>query len=79
MGAAPPGKNRPDYRQEARDIRAMARELRDIEAREQLLVIASLYDKLAALSDVLIPSLEAKLSGCLPPEVGDTTGTTDIV
>jgi len=48
----------------------MAWDLRDIEAREQLFMIASLYDRLADLSDILIPSLEAKLSGCLSPGVG---------
>ena len=80
MGSAPPEKNRLDYRQEARNIRAMAWELREFEAREQLFMIASLYDKLADVSDILTPTLEAKLSGCcLPTEVGDTTGTTDAV
>ena len=51
-----------DYRQEARDIRVKARELNDAEARAQLLLIASLYDKLAYLTDILVPSLRAKLS-----------------
>jgi hypothetical protein len=77
MGSASPEKNRLDYRQEARDIRATAWELREIEAREQLFMIASLYDKLADLSDRLIPSLNATLSDCLPRKVGDKTGTTD--
>jgi hypothetical protein len=51
-----------DYLQEARDIRAKAREIHDAEARAQLLLIASLYDKLAYLTDILVPSLRAKLS-----------------
>lgn len=77
MGSAPPEKNPLDYRQEARNIRAMAWELREFEAREQLFMIASLYDKLADLSDILIPSLKARLSDCLPGKVGDKTGATD--
>ena len=56
-----PEKNQ-DYRQEARNIRAKAREVHDAEARAQLLLIASLYDKLAYLTDILVPSLHAKLS-----------------
>jgi len=52
-----------DYRQEARNIRAKAREIHDPEARAQLLLIASLYDKLSYLTDILVPSLHAKLSG----------------
>ena len=40
-------------------------------------MIASLYDKLADLSDTLIPSLKARISDCFPGEVGDMTGTTD--
>jgi hypothetical protein len=56
-----PEKNQ-DYRQEARDIRLKAREIHDAEARAQLLLIASLYDKLAYLTDILVPSLHAKLS-----------------
>jgi hypothetical protein len=55
----------------------MAWELREFEAREQLFMIASLYDKLAVVSDILTPSLEAKVSDCLPREVGDKIGTTD--
>jgi hypothetical protein len=34
-------------------------------------MIASLYDKLADLSDILIPSLKARISDCFPREVGD--------
>jgi hypothetical protein len=40
----------------------MAREIHDRDAQAQLLLIASLYDKLDDLSNILIPSLEAKLS-----------------
>jgi hypothetical protein len=56
-----PEKNQ-DYRREARNIRAKAREIHDVQARAQLLLIASLYDKLAYLTDILVPSLRAKLS-----------------
>lgn len=51
-----------DYRREARKIRTKARQLHDAEARTQLLLIASLYEKLAYLTDILSPSLRAKLS-----------------
>jgi hypothetical protein len=71
-----PGKNQ-DYRREARDIRAKARDLHDAEARAQLLLIASLYDKLAYLTDILVPSLHAKLSGHSRME--DPTEGTDAV
>jgi len=57
----PPDKNQ-DYRQVARNIRSMASEMRDRESQAQILLIASLYDKLADLSNILIPSLDAKLS-----------------
>lgn len=56
-----PEKNQ-DYWREARVIRAKARQLRDAEARTQLLLIASLYEKLANLTDILNPSLHALLS-----------------
>jgi hypothetical protein len=46
MVLAPP-EEKPNYRQEAEDIRAKARGTRDAETRGQLLLIASLYDKLA--------------------------------
>jgi hypothetical protein len=46
MASKPPEK-KPNYRQEAEIIRAKARETHDAEARAQLLLIASLYDKLA--------------------------------
>jgi hypothetical protein len=61
MGPEPPEKTL-DYRQEARTIRAMAWEAHDAEVRTQLLLIASLYDRLADLSQVLVPALEARLS-----------------
>ena len=61
MCPEPPDKNQ-DYRQVARNIRSMASEMRDLESQAQILLIASLYDKLADLSNILIPSLEAKLS-----------------
>ena len=61
MSTQLPEKNQ-DYRQEARDIRAKARQLHDAEARTQLLLIASLYEKLAYLTDILAPSLRAKLA-----------------
>jgi hypothetical protein len=51
-----------DYRQEARNIRAKARDVHDAEARAQLLLIASLYEKLFYLTDILAPTLHAKLS-----------------
>jgi hypothetical protein len=56
-----PEKNQ-DYRQEARNIRAKALEIQDVQARAQLLLIASLYDKLAYLTNILVPALHAKLS-----------------
>lgn len=55
-----PEKNQ-DYRREARVIRAKARQLHDVEARTQLLLIASLYEKLANLTEILSP-LHAHLS-----------------
>ena len=57
-----------DYRQEARSIRAKAREVHDTVARAQLLLIASLYDKLADLLNDLGPSLQAKFSHISRPE-----------
>jgi len=65
-----------DYRQEARNIRAKAREVHDAEARAQLLLIALLYEKLANLTDILVPSLRAKLSANC---VRDPTEGTDAV
>lgn len=61
MSPQSPEKNQ-DYRQEARNIRAKARDVHDAEARAQLLLIASLYEKLSYLTDILVPSLHAKLS-----------------
>jgi hypothetical protein len=70
MDSAPSEKKRLDYRQEAQSIRARASEVRNPEIREQLLLIASLYDKLAALSHHdAIPELA----------VDCTTGRTDAV
>jgi hypothetical protein len=57
-----PPENNHDYQQEAQNIRAKARDVNDAEARAQLLLIASLYEKLAYLTDILVPSLHAKLS-----------------
>jgi hypothetical protein len=51
MDSALQDKKRLDYRQEAQSIRAMASEIKDPKIREQLLLIASLYDKLAELAD----------------------------
>ena len=42
-----PPEKKPNYRLEAENIRAKARGTHDAEARAQLLLIASLYDKLA--------------------------------
>ena len=65
MGAAPPEK-RPNYRQEAENIRAKALETNDVDARSQLLVIATLYDKLA--DHLLLIALQPKHSDNPPPE-----------
>ena len=56
---------------------AQAREMHDAEARVQLLLIASLYDKLADLAAFLVPALNAKLSDSL--RVEDSTEGTDSV
>jgi hypothetical protein len=66
-----------DYRQEARSIRAKAREIHDLQARAQLLLIASLYDKLAYLTNILVPALHAKLSD--NSRMKDPTEGTDAV
>jgi hypothetical protein len=58
-------KKRLDYRDEALSIRAVAREAKDETVREQLLLIASLYDRLACISeqtDRPIPQLAADRS-----------------
>jgi len=47
IDGAVPAEGKPDYQQEAKRIRAKARETRDEEAREQLLLVALLYDQLA--------------------------------
>jgi hypothetical protein len=66
-----------DYRHEARDIRAKAQEAHDAEARAQLLLIASLYEKLASLTDVRhVRTLRAKVSGS---SLRDPTEGTDAV
>lgn len=72
-----PSEKNQNYPQEARNIRAKAREVHDAEARAQLLLIASLYDKLAYLTDILVPSLHAKVPGNLRME--DPTEGTDVV
>jgi hypothetical protein len=72
-----PAETNLDYRREAQIIRAKALEVHDAEVRAQLLLIASLYDKLADLSYILAPSLEAKLSDNSRAE--DLTGGTDAV
>jgi hypothetical protein len=57
MDSAPPERERLgyrrrlDYRQEAQSIRAMTSEIKNPKVQEQLFLIASLYDKLADLSD----------------------------
>jgi len=66
-----------DYQQEARNIRAKARDVHDAEARAQLLLIASLYERLSYLTDILVPSLHAKLSDHSRME--DPTEGTDAV
>ena len=63
MDSAPPEKKRLDYRQEAQSIRARASQVRHPEIREQLLLIASLYDKLADMSDQSSPQLAVDCNG----------------
>jgi hypothetical protein len=69
MDSAPPERKRLDYRQEARSIRAMASEVKNSNVQEQLLLIASLYDKLADLSAHALP----------PFKIESTTGRSDAV
>ena len=64
MSPKPPEK-KTNYRQEAEEIRAKAGATHDAEARAQLLLIASLYDKLA---DHLFLALQAKRSDSPRPE-----------
>jgi hypothetical protein len=63
---------RPNYRQEAENIRAKARETHDAEVRGQLLLIASLYDKLA---DHLALTLQSRPANDAAPK--DPTELTD--
>jgi hypothetical protein len=65
MGIEPPEK-RPNYRQEAANIRAKAHATNDADARSQLLVIATLYDKLA--DHLLLVAPQPKRSDEPPPE-----------
>jgi hypothetical protein len=51
MDSALPEKTRLNYRHEAQSIRAIAREMQNAKIREQLLLIASLYDKLAYIAE----------------------------
>jgi hypothetical protein len=73
MDSAPPERERVDYRQrldcrqEAQSIRAMASGVKNPKVQEQLFLIASLYDKLADLSDRAV----------LPLEIDSMTGRTD--
>jgi hypothetical protein len=66
MGAKPPEK-RPNYRQEADNIRAKAHATNDADARSQLLVIATLYDKLA--EHLVLIALQTKRSDDPPSEL----------
>ena len=70
MGSKPPEK-KPNYRQEAEQIRAKAQGTRDAEARAQLLLIASLYDKLAEHIDVALQLRRSSLS--LPEDSPERT------
>jgi hypothetical protein len=67
-----PPEKKPNYRQEAEGIRAKARGTHDAEARTQLLLIASLYDKLA---DHFRGAVQPKSSEDPRPE--DPTEVTD--
>jgi hypothetical protein len=51
MNSARLEKTRPDCWQEAQHIRAIASEMKNPKIQEQLLLIASLYDKLAAIAE----------------------------
>jgi hypothetical protein len=68
MNSEPPEKKL-DCRQEAQTIRAMAMGMKNAKIREQLFIIAGLYDKLADLSDHM----------GFPSEVDWTAGQTDAV
>jgi hypothetical protein len=51
MDSALPVHKRPDYRQEAQSIRAVASDMKNPKIQEQLALIASLYDKLADMAE----------------------------
>jgi hypothetical protein len=51
MDSALPVNTRHDYREEAQTIRAIASEMKNPKIQEQLLLIASLYDKLADIAE----------------------------
>jgi hypothetical protein len=51
MNSARPEKTRTDCRHEAQAIRAIAREMKNPKIQQQLLLIASLYDKLADIAE----------------------------
>jgi len=60
-----PAEKKPlDCRREAQTIRALASDIKNPTAQEQLFLIASLYDKLADLSDYTVP----------PPDVVESFG-----
>jgi hypothetical protein len=69
MDSAPPQRKRPDCRQEAQSIRAMASEIKNPNVQGQLLLIASLYDKLADLS----------ANAVTPLKINSATGGADAV
>jgi hypothetical protein len=72
MDSAPLEIKRLDYREEAQSIRAVANLTKDAIVREQLLMIASLYDKLAAISE--------QAGQLVPPLAADrSTGSSDAV
>jgi hypothetical protein len=51
MNSARLEKTRPDCRHEAQHIRAIASEMKNPKIQQQLLLIASLYDKLADIAE----------------------------
>jgi hypothetical protein len=51
MDSALPVNKRHEYREEAQSIRAIASEMKNPQVQEQLLLIASLYDKLADIAE----------------------------
>jgi hypothetical protein len=70
--ASEPSEKKPNYRQEAEIIRAKAHGTRDAEVRAQLVLIASLYDKLA---DHLFIARHAQRAEFVAPQ--DPTESTD--